>query len=128
MHKDIPSVLLIDDDDELASFVSATLVERGYSVTRLASGWNALEVIQQGTFDLLITDIVMPEKNGLELITELRKAGVDLPILAMSGAAESALYLRMARHLGAIGVLFKPFRTDELIASLQRLLKTQQAA
>ncbi len=122
------SVLLIDDDDEMAAFVSGALVERGHAVTRLGNARHAVEMLQAETFNLLITDIVMPEKNGLELITELRKVGIDLPILAMSGAAESALFLRMARHLGAIEVLYKPFSTDELVTALHSLLKPQRAA
>ena len=120
-------VLLIEDDSEISSCVSAALIERGHEVSCLADARNAVEAIRTRPFNLLITDIVMPDRDGIELLSELRASGIFLPVLAMSGAVESSLYLRVARQLGATEVLFKPFLPRELVAAVDRLLKQAPA-
>src|ERR1700675_2473266 len=107
-------ILLIDDDDSVRSMLCLTLAHFGHTVIEARNGKEGLELFPHADADLLITDIVMPEKEGLEVLMELRKKQPPVKIIAISGGD----YLHMAKLMGAAKVLAKPFSSDVLIAAI----------
>ncbi len=120
-------LLLIDDDPALLSLLRRTLERAGYEVVTAPNGREGLQRLTTGPFDLLITDIVMPEMEGLELILKLRQSHPALRIIAISGGGQlrPASYLNLARLSGAMTVLAKPFELEELLAAVQKLLNSE---
>src|SRR4051812_11040650 len=111
-------ILLIDDNDELRTVVSTLLRDAGHEVRTGRDGEEAQELLRAGRVDLLITDIVMPEEDGLGLIIIVRREYPGLPVIAISGSgAHSALYLKLAGMLGATATLAKPFSFAELTST-----------
>ncbi|HUB96549.1 MAG TPA: response regulator, partial [Stellaceae bacterium] len=111
----------IDDDSKMRRLLVRTLKSAGHSVHQAADGRKGLHLFQENPPALVITDIVMPDKEGIETIQALRRAASDLPILAISGSGEHG-YLRFAMELGATATLAKPFGADDLLATVSRLL------
>lgn len=118
------SILLIDDDDVVRSVVQRTLATMGHSVTAARDGVEGLALYQSAPADLVLTDLIMPGKEGLELIMELKKKNRAVKIIAMSGGGrvDAVDYLKIALQLGAGRVLQKPFTIDELTAAIADLL------
>jgi CheY-like chemotaxis protein len=114
-------ILLIDDDDSVRTMLRLTLVHFGHTVIEARNGKEGLELFQHANADLLITDIVMPEKEGLEVLMELRKKHPPVTSIAISGGD----YLHMAKLMGAAKVLAKPFSTNLLIEAIDELLPAE---
>lgn len=110
------TILLVDDDDLSRSTVHQMLERAGHAVTSTGSGAEALRLFRPGEINLVITDLIMPDTDGLELIQELRKLDPQVRILAISGGGRvnANEYLTVARKFGANGVLAKPFSNREL--------------
>ncbi|MEX0741267.1 MAG: response regulator [Phycisphaeraceae bacterium] len=123
-------ILLIDDDELLRGMVHKTLQRAGFEVVDACDGKVGLERMDEGHFDLVITDMVMPEQEGIETVLALRAKHPQLPILAISGGGRGKPgdYLAMASKLGAAGTLAKPFDNDELIAVVKELLGSSRGA
>jgi CheY-like chemotaxis protein len=110
------NVLVIDDDDEVRDFLVRLLKRRGYSVTGARNGEVGLASLETESFALVITDIVMPDMEGLETIKRMRRGNPALPIIAISGGGSSQIdYLNFARKFGANAVLAKPFDPAALL-------------
>lgn len=109
-------ILLVDDDDLSRGTIHQMLERAGHAVTSTASGSDALRLFASARPALVITDLIMPDTDGLELIQELRKMEPGLKILAISGGGRvnANEYLSVARKFGAAGVLAKPFSNQEL--------------
>ena len=122
MHR----ILIIDDEPALRLTIRETLEGAGYEVEEAQNGAEGLSLHQRWPFDLIITDIFMPEKDGLELIKELRHGSEFVPVLAISGGglfrAEDALVA--ARKAGASEVLQKPFALQQIVWSVESALRT----
>ena len=116
------TILVIDDEENIRELVRAILENAGYTVLDAADGEAGLETARSNQVDLIITDLIMPGKEGIETITELRREQPHLKILAISGAVDSATYLHLADHLGADETLGKPFQVSELVETVGRLL------
>jgi DNA-binding response OmpR family regulator len=118
------TILLIDDEIELRATVSRLLQRAGYEVVTAANGAEALATARFVRADLIITDILMPEKEGLETIAELRREFPKLPVIAVSGGGivDPESYLTLAQKLGADRTLEKPFGFQELLSTVQELL------
>lgn len=122
-------LLFAEDDELLRETILADLEDAGYAVTAAANGAEALQALDQNRFDLLVTDIMMPVMDGLELILAVRGRKLDLRILAISGGGagrlDSSSYgtdvLRVAERFGADAVLAKPFLPSQLIAAIEKL-------
>ena len=97
----------------------------GHQVTAATDGRNALQILEGGTFDLVITDIVMPEMEGLELIRQIRKQSPAPKIIGMSGGGRGTAddYLELAKRFGAARTLAKPFTVKELTAAVDDVLR-----
>lgn len=122
-------VLVIDDNPDLRELIGDALVQEGYQVTLAPDGSKGAQALRSQPMDLAITDIFMPEKDGIEVIALLKKEFPNTPILAISGAARHATragvdYLSMARKFGADRVLRKPFDIDELLELVHEVLGT----
>ena len=117
-------ILVVDDNNKFREMTSLVLRKAGHIVTVATNGNEATRLVQDNTFDLVITDLVMPEKDGIETIMELRRKIPALKIIAMSGGGLVAPenYLVIARQLGTAQTLAKPFSRDELLAAVDRVL------
>jgi DNA-binding response OmpR family regulator len=120
----VARILLIDDDSLFRSMLSKTLAHFGHTVIEAPDGKEGLKLFPQVNPDLLITDIVMPEKDGFEVLVELRKHRPVVKIIVISGGlrGKTEVYLEMARRLGSTKVLAKPFSIEALIEAINELL------
>ena len=111
---------MIDDNPELRALLGNALTKLGYQVTSASDGAEAFEAIARAKFDVVITDLLMPERDGIEVIGEIRRKQPEARIIAMSGGGRGSRehYLRTAAGLGAHAVLGKPFSVSELSAAL----------
>ncbi len=118
-------ILIVEDDTNLRMILQNIVVQAGYSVLTAADGSEALNHIYQDPPQLVITDIIMPETEGIELILSLRKLFPDIPIIAISGGGQlgADYYLDMAREFGADITLAKPFDKQTLLAAIESLLR-----
>ncbi|MDP1579238.1 MAG: response regulator [Candidatus Didemnitutus sp.] len=117
-------ILLIDDDDLFRDVLANALERQGHHVRQAENGDAGLKMFRAQPADLVITDIVMPEKEGLDMIRDLRRDYPTARIIAMSGglAQDAKLYLHMAGKFGALAVLAKPFPLTELREVVDRAL------
>ncbi|MFC1629367.1 response regulator [Gemmatimonadota bacterium] len=116
------TILVIDDEENIRELVRAILENAGYTVLEAADGSIGIEVFRANQVDLIITDLIMPGKEGIETISELKKEQPDVKVIAMSGAVNSSTYLHMAGSLGADETISKPFHMHELLETVERLL------
>jgi DNA-binding response OmpR family regulator len=112
-------ILIIDDDHQVRAVITRALERDGYRVIQANDGEEGARMAQEHTPSLVLTDILMPNKEGLQVIRELRMAYPAVPIIAMSGGGSSIGadgILKIARHLGAQHALLKPFSLAELLS------------
>ncbi len=107
-------ILAIDDDEAVRSLLSNALTREGHEVRLARNGDEALKVLAANPCELVITDIVMPGKEGIETILELRRNHPEVRIIALSGSDAGLDYLRFAEKLGAMRTLAKPVRLADL--------------
>ena len=117
-------VLLVDDDPDFRDALGKQLVHAGYPVAQAADGEEAIEWLKQQTADIVVLDIVMPNKEGLETILALRRSHPRLPVIVISGGGriDAHDYLHLAENLGAVAVLAKPFPFAELQVQIKKAL------
>lgn len=122
------TILIADDDPIVRATVVEFLTGAGHTLLEARDGVEALEEIERADIDLLIIDMLMPNKDGLETILELRRMDKAMPILAISsgGRMDVQSLLRPAAAFGATGVLAKPLRESELVAMVEGLLRSPQ--
>jgi len=118
------SILVVDDDTQVLDVMSEMLRLEGHQVSVAENGQQAVDQMRDAQFDLVITDLIMPEKEGLETIADIRKRSSQLPIIAISGGGRVGPmdYLETARFIGADATLAKPFGRQELITTVADLL------
>jgi hypothetical protein len=115
-------VLFVDDDPEVVIFASRILRDAGFEVLVGGNGNVALSTAQTEPLDLVITDLVMPEREGLETIMRLRRSHPALPVIAISGAF-GGHFLKGAATLGASAILLKPFSGEELLEAVRAAME-----
>ena len=117
-------ILIIDDDDEFRHILRKTLERAGYEITEAADGREGMKLFREAPTELVITDILMPEQDGVETVIELRREFADARIIAISGGGQidSKKYLKMAERLGVTHTFSKPFKRGELLQAIQELL------
>jgi len=118
------TVLVVDDDAALCDVLARMLIEGGHEARIAHDGRQALLAAISGPADVVLCDMLMPEKEGIETITELRRHRPGLPIVAMSGALRGDSYMAMALKLGAVGALRKPFDSQALLDVVAHALVT----
>jgi len=120
-------ILLVDDDEAVRDSVGVILASAGYSVAAARNGIEAMRLLEERRPDLIVTDILMPHKEGIESIREIRALAPETPIIAISGAGAQGGYLRIARIFGANAVLEKPFDPNDLLTLIHDLLQGSKA-
>lgn len=118
----MPRILIIDDDDGLRRMLVQMLERSGYEVADAGNGRAGLERLRRGGIDLVVTDLIMPEQEGLETIMSIRQEFPGMKVVAMSGGARMSGFdfLPAARGLGAVAALKKPFGRDEFLDTVKR--------
>ena len=118
------TILIIDDDAAVSRTLSLILTRAGYHVSTAISGRKGLELLASGGIDLVLTDIIMPELDGIEAIRRIRADYPGLRIIAMSGGGQidKADFLHMAEVLGADRAIEKPVRNERLLELVSAVL------
>ncbi|WP_165602670.1 response regulator transcription factor [Candidatus Terasakiella magnetica] len=119
-------LLIVDDDKSVLNVMKQALINAQFDVESATNGKDAIELLQSSSFDLLITDILMPEIDGLAVIDHAISHHQDIGILAISGGGpdkDGGDLLDAALTCGADAILQKPFRPDELIRTVKALLR-----
>ena len=118
------TILVIDDDAQIRRLLRQVLEREGHNVLDAGDGKEGIRFYRENEVDLIITDLIMPEKEGLETIMELRNEQPDLKIIAMSGGGKvpAEAYLKIADTLGAQKTLIKPFAREELLKAVDALV------
>ena len=114
-------VLVADDDADMRAWLRSALESAGHAVLEAANGKRAMDLMKREVVDLVITDLAMPEQEGIETIRQLRQEHPTLKIIAISGSLGKT-FLPVAKILGAAAVLQKPIQLDNLLQTVQRLL------
>jgi CheY-like chemotaxis protein len=119
-----PYILVIDDDALVRQTLMLVLESRGYEVQCAPEGRQGLRAYQKRRPDLVISDIIMPEMEGIQTIMELRILSPDCPIIAISGGGRFGKvdFLTVAKELGATATLSKPFETEDLLRTVASCL------
>lgn len=117
-------ILVVDDEPQVRTMLGTLLQQNGYKVTEAEDGDMALKLASTSTVDLIILDLLMPGKEGLETLMAFRKEKNPPKIIAVSGGARAigTDFLPAALKLGASRTFRKPFRTEELLAAIRELL------
>lgn len=117
-------ILVIDDDDQFRSMMRRLLEREGYEILEALDGENGVKTFTYKGADLIITDIVMPKKEGLETIREIRHRNPDVKIIAVSGGGRIGpeTYLDMAEKFGANKIFSKPFDIKEFLQAVHEVL------
>ncbi len=117
-------ILIIDDELSVLEVLREILHLEGYDVVTAANGEEGLELFKKTPCDLVITDMVMPVKDGLQTILDLRKENPDLPVIAMSGggAISKERYLAVAGYLDRVITIAKPFSVKSITEAVVKLL------
>ena len=122
-----PQILVIEDDIEFGEVLCNALVKNGYRVLSAADGREGMHMYEDNPVDLVITDILMPERDGVELIIDLKKCFSEVKIIAISGGGECGSgqeYLQSTRLVCNVEhTLAKPFRRDQLFLMIQDILR-----
>jgi DNA-binding NtrC family response regulator len=120
----VSRILVIDDDPSVRDVISRVLEDEGHTVAQASEGKVAMVAFAASRFDLVITDINMPEMDGIEVIMALSERRPGLPIIAISGGGRlpKDLLLTSADMLGAVTTLAKPFDVPDMIAAVERAL------
>lgn len=116
------TVLIADDDSMVRGFLRAVLERAGFRTLEATDGRDVLRTLQNEPADLVLMDLVMPDKDGMETIIELRRDRPEMPVIAMSGAAGGSAYLVAASLLGARAVLAKPIDAPTLLDRVREVL------
>lgn len=120
----MPRILVIDDDDLVRGMLRDVLERAGYEVLEAQDGNVGLQLFRGHTIDIIITDILMPEKEGLETIMDIRNESPNAKIVAISGGGKVGpfAYLKLAERFGAQRVFSKPLKMATLLEAVDELL------
>jgi CheY-like chemotaxis protein len=123
----MPTILIIDDNSDIRELYGRVLRHAGYDVIEAADGEIGTKLYRDNPTDLIVTDIVMPEKEGIETIRELRRDYPDAKIIAISGGGQamaSSTCLMLAERLGAQRTFTKPVKIAELVQAVKELIES----
>jgi len=122
-------ILIIDDEPQIRSMLKLMLEREGYEVVEAPDGVEGIKVYRQNPADLIITDLIMPNKDGIGMIIDLKKEFPDVNIIAMSGGGLNKPdgYLKGAKKLGAACTLTKPIDREEMLKAVNDILKEFQS-
>ncbi len=119
-------ILAVDDEPHVRSMIGATLERQGFDVQLVASGREAMEVLERGAFDLVLTDIVMQDGNGIALLDRIHGQQPQLPVVMVTAIHDISVAIDSMRR-GAYDYLLKPFEREHLVSTVKRALDHRQA-
>lgn len=121
-------ILLVEDDKELREMLKMSLIRSGFTVLEAENGKEAITHFKPLLTDLVVTDLIMPEEDGLKVIIKLRELKPSIRIIAISGGGKvgPGSYLNLAKALGADAIFSKPFSINELILKIEQLVDNEQ--
>jgi CheY-like chemotaxis protein len=125
------SILVADDTHELKTLITGWLQEAGHTTIGASNGRQIIQLVQQQAFDLLVTDILMPDGDGWEAIAEVQRLQPAMRILAISGGARqlpAGAVLRVAQRAGALGYLAKPFSRPEFLDAVATVMSRRRSS
>jgi CheY-like chemotaxis protein len=123
----MPSILVVDDEEQIRQLIRTTFEEAGYQVVEAGNGKEALARYRRTPTDLVVTDILMPDQDGLECITTLRHESPNVKIIAITGGSDMIGvlgFLDVAKMLGAHQTLQKPFEMKTLLEAADAALQS----
>src|SRR5436190_9522301 len=118
-------LLIVDDDANTLASLAPAFRLSGHEATVCDNAGRALELVKSQAFDMMLSDVVMPGKDGLALLQDLRNLGIALPVVMISGQANIEMAVRATR-LGAIDFLEKPLSTDKLLLTIDNVLRLKR--
>ncbi len=121
-------VLIVEDDKELREMLKMLLLRRGFTVLEAENGKDAIVHFKPALTDLVVTDLIMPEEDGLKVVIKLRELKPSIKIIAISGGGKvgPGSYLNLAKALGADAIYSKPFPVNDLVGKIEQLLDNEQ--
>ena len=124
----MPGVLIVEDDKELREMLKMSLLRRHFTVLEAENGKEAITHFKPSLTDLVVTDLIMPEEDGLKVVIKLRELKPSIKIIAISGGGKvgPGSYLNLAKALGADAIYSKPFSINDLTAKIEQLLDNEQ--
>ena len=126
----MPGILLVEDNSDLREMLKEALWKKKYNVIEASDGKEAFHKFKPAIIDLVITDLIMPDEDGLSVIIKLREQKPGLKIIAISGGGKAgpSNYLNLASALGADKVFSKPFSLADLIATVEEMSEPKQVS
>jgi CheY-like chemotaxis protein len=117
-------ILVIEDEDQMRKLLRQVLVDAGYEVEEASDGLEGIELYRENPADLIITDMIMPKKEGMEIILDLKLEFPEVKIIAISGGGRVGPepYLQVAEGFGAERVFTKPFEIKELLEAVKEIM------
>ncbi len=124
----MPGILIVEDDNDLRTMLKVSLNRRRFIVLEAENGKEALTHFKPSVTDLVITDLIMPEEDGLKVIMRMRELKPSIKIIAISGGGKAGpgSYLNLAKALGADAIYSKPFSVNDMITKIEELLDIEQ--
>lgn len=119
-------ILVVEDSEDLRYIIKDILKKAGHEVLEACDGSEVSQHLAEGSLDLVVTDILMPEQEGIQTILQIRRSNPDTKIIGMSGGGKGGAehYLEMAREFGANATMLKPFKKAQLLELVDELLGT----
>lgn len=124
----MPGILIVEDDNDLRTMLKVSLTRRQFTVLEAENGKDALTHFKPSVTDLVITDLIMPDEDGLKVIMRIRELKPSIKIIAISGGGKAGpgSYLNLAKALGADAIYSKPFSVNDMIFKIEKLLDIEQ--
>ena len=121
-------ILVVEDDRDLREMLKISLLKRKYTVLEASNGKEALARFKPTITDLVITDLIMPDEDGLKVIMKIKEIKPSIKVIAISGGGKAGPgnYLNLAKALGANEIFPKPFSVNELLRKIDELLNLEQ--
>jgi len=124
----MPGVLIVEDEKDLREMIKTSLIRRKYAVLEAVNGKDAIIHFKPTLTDLVVTDLIMPDEDGLKVIIKLKELKPSIKIIAISGGGKvgPGSYLNLAKALGADAIFSKPFSINDLLIKIEELLTVEQ--
>jgi len=124
----MPGVLIVEDEKDLREMLKISLTRHKFTVFEAENGKEAIIHFKPSITDLVVTDLIMPDEDGLKVIIKLKELKPSIKIIAISGGGKAGpgSYLNLAKVLGADAIYSKPFSINELIAKIEELLSIEK--